>query len=81
MSRRVSDPELFARESAKARAERYACELSLLPRVREAEKATLIVADGFSSRHQICDAKARRDPCRGGAGSCARGPRPEENDR
>jgi FAD/FMN-containing dehydrogenase/Fe-S oxidoreductase len=34
-------------------------ELSLLPRVREAEKATLIVADGFSCRHQIRDATKR----------------------
>ena len=34
-------------------------ELSLLPRVREAEEATLIVADGFSCRHQIRDATKR----------------------
>ena len=34
-------------------------ELSLLPRVREAEAATLIVADGFSCRHQIRDGTKR----------------------
>ena len=34
-------------------------ELSLLPRVREADEATLIVADGFSCRHQIRDATKR----------------------
>src|SRR5271170_83544 len=34
-------------------------ELSLLPRVREAEEATLIVADGFSCRHQIRDSTKR----------------------
>jgi FAD/FMN-containing dehydrogenase/Fe-S oxidoreductase len=34
-------------------------ELSLLPRVREAEEATLIVADGFSCRHQIRDGTKR----------------------
>jgi Fe-S oxidoreductase len=34
-------------------------ELSLLPRVREAEESTLIVADGFSCRHQIRDATRR----------------------
>ena len=34
-------------------------ELSLLPRVRAAEEATLIVADGFSCRHQIRDATKR----------------------
>ena len=34
-------------------------ELSLLPRVREADEATLIVADGFSCRHQIRDGTAR----------------------
>src|SRR5271168_967091 len=34
-------------------------ELSLLPRVREAEAATLIVADGFSCRHQIRDGAKR----------------------
>jgi Fe-S oxidoreductase len=34
-------------------------ELSLLPRVREADEATLIVADGFSCRHQIRDGTKR----------------------
>jgi Fe-S oxidoreductase len=34
-------------------------ELSLLPRVREAAEATLIVADGFSCRHQIRDGTKR----------------------
>jgi Fe-S oxidoreductase len=34
-------------------------ELSLLPRVRDANEATLIVADGFSCRHQIRDATKR----------------------
>jgi Fe-S oxidoreductase len=34
-------------------------ELSLLPRVREAGAATLIVADGFSCRHQIRDGTKR----------------------
>ena len=34
-------------------------ELSLLPRVRAAEETTLIVADGFSCRHQIRDATKR----------------------
>jgi len=34
-------------------------ELSLLPRVRAAEEATLIVADGFSCRCQIRDATKR----------------------
>jgi Fe-S oxidoreductase len=33
----------------------------LLPAVRSASTATLIVADGFSCRHQIRDG-ARRDP-------------------
>ena len=34
-------------------------ELSLLPRVREAAAATLIIADGFSCRHQIRDGTKR----------------------
>ena len=34
-------------------------ELSLLPRVREADPETLIAADGFSCRHQIRDATGR----------------------
>jgi hypothetical protein len=34
-------------------------ELSLLPAVRRAEQATLIVADGTSCRHQIKDGTAR----------------------
>ncbi len=34
-------------------------ELSLLPAVRRAEQATLIVADGTSCRHQIKDGSAR----------------------
>lgn len=34
-------------------------ELSLLPRVREAPESTLIVADGFSCRHQIRDGTRR----------------------
>ena len=34
-------------------------ELSLLPRVREADEATLIVADGFSCRHRIRDGTKR----------------------
>jgi hypothetical protein len=34
-------------------------ELSLLPRVREADPDTLIAADGFSCRHQIQDATGR----------------------
>jgi FAD/FMN-containing dehydrogenase/Fe-S oxidoreductase len=34
-------------------------ELSLLPRVREAEPDTLIAADGFSCRHQIQDTTGR----------------------
>jgi hypothetical protein len=33
--------------------------LSLFPRVREAEESTLIVADGFSCRHQIRDGTKR----------------------
>jgi Fe-S oxidoreductase len=34
-------------------------ELALLPRVRAAEPKTLIVADGFSCRHQICEGAGR----------------------
>jgi Fe-S oxidoreductase len=34
-------------------------ELSLLPKVREADSSTLIVADGTSCRHQIRDGAAR----------------------
>jgi len=34
-------------------------ELTLFPRVREAEEATLVVADGFSCRHQIRDSTRR----------------------
>jgi Fe-S oxidoreductase len=34
-------------------------ELSLLPAVRSADKATLIVADGTSCRHQIKDGSKR----------------------
>jgi hypothetical protein len=34
-------------------------ELSLLPAVRRADSATLIVADGTSCRHQIKDGAAR----------------------
>ena len=34
-------------------------ELSLLPKVREADADTLIVADGTSCRHQIADGAAR----------------------
>jgi Fe-S oxidoreductase len=34
-------------------------ELSLLPAVRRADHATLIVADGTSCRHQIKDGSAR----------------------
>ena len=34
-------------------------ELSLLPAVRQAEADDLIVADGFSCRHQIADGAAR----------------------
>jgi Fe-S oxidoreductase len=34
-------------------------ELSLLPRVREADADTLIVADGTSCRHQIADGAGR----------------------
>jgi Fe-S oxidoreductase len=33
----------------------YGNELSLLPAVRQADAATLIVADGTSCRHQIAD--------------------------
>ena len=35
-------------------------ELSLLPAVRAADDATLIVADGTSCRHQIRDGSGRR---------------------
>ena len=35
-------------------------ELSLLPAVRKADKATLLAADGFSCRHQIRDGSGRR---------------------
>jgi Fe-S oxidoreductase len=35
-------------------------ELSLLPAVRAADADTLIVADGFSCRHQIADGTGRR---------------------
>jgi len=34
-------------------------ELSLLPAIRSAEKAALIVADGTSCRHQISDGTDR----------------------
>ena len=34
-------------------------ELSLLPKVRAADAATLVVADGTSCRHQIADGAAR----------------------
>lgn len=34
-------------------------ELSLLPAVRRADQATLVVADGTSCRHQIHDGSAR----------------------
>jgi len=34
-------------------------ELSLLPAVRRAEMATLVVADGTSCRHQIADGTGR----------------------
>ena len=34
-------------------------ELALLPKVRAADAATLIVADGTSCRHQIADGAAR----------------------
>jgi Fe-S oxidoreductase len=34
-------------------------EASLLPKVRAADAATLIVADGTSCRHQIADGAAR----------------------
>jgi len=34
-------------------------EVSLLPKVREADRDTLIVADGTSCRHQIHDGAAR----------------------
>jgi hypothetical protein len=34
-------------------------ELSLLPAVRQADAATLIVADGTSCRHQITDGTSR----------------------
>jgi len=34
-------------------------ELSLLPKVRDADADTLIVADGTSCRHQIADGAAR----------------------
>ena len=34
-------------------------EISLLPKVREADNETLIVADGTSCRHQIHDGAAR----------------------
>jgi len=34
-------------------------ELSLLPAVRRAEAATLVVADGTSCRHQIADGTSR----------------------
>jgi Fe-S oxidoreductase len=34
-------------------------ELSLLPAVRRAEAATLVVADGTSCRHQIADGANR----------------------
>jgi Fe-S oxidoreductase len=34
-------------------------EISLLPAVRQADDTTLIVADGFSCRHQIADGAAR----------------------
>lgn len=35
-------------------------ELSLLPKVREADSSTLIVADGTSCRHQIADGANRQ---------------------
>ena len=51
-------------------------ELSLLPAVRRADAATLIVADGTSCRHQIKDGtRARRASCRARAGD---EPRPRE---
>ena len=51
-------------------------ELSLLPAVRRAEAATLIVADGTSCRHQIKDGSERiRASCRARTGD---EPRPRE---
>ena len=37
-------------------------ELSLLPRVRDADSDALLVADGTSCRHQIADGSGRRAP-------------------
>jgi FAD/FMN-containing dehydrogenase/Fe-S oxidoreductase len=50
----------FGYQAETIAASKAMAELSLLPAVRQADKETLIVADGTSCRHQIADGTTRR---------------------
>ncbi len=50
----------FGYQAETAEVSRKMAELDLLPAIRDADEATLIVADGTSCRHQIADGTGRR---------------------
>jgi len=49
----------FGLEKEHAEASRQMAELALLPAVREADEDTIVIADGFSCRHQIREGSGR----------------------
>lgn len=50
----------FGLETEHAEASRQMAELSLLPAVRQADEDTIVIADGFSCRHQIEEGSGRQ---------------------
>ena len=50
----------FGLEAEHAEASRQMAELALLPAVRQADEDTIVIADGFSCRHQIEEGSGRQ---------------------